>query len=349
MKTFRILHRLVVAMLLCAFVVFPAAASTGASDGGTFLGLLGTVLGLGVVGLVVNEQALAGMKANFMTLFNNARSAYTPLWTKGAMEMPSTTSLNTYAWMEAFPKMREWLGDRYYKSLKAQAYNIINKTYESSVLVPRESVEDDQYGIYGPMMSAMGFASEQLWDDLFFALLNNGFTGLSYDGKAFFATNHASGLNKISGGTSTLATAGAYGSAIKYLKSVVDSENNPMLTGNERPTLWVPPALEETARILLNADYVSVSSGSTQNNPWKNSADLVVASKLTSATAWFLTLDFMGIKPLIVQKRRLPDFRAITNPDDASVRKTNKFEYIADARGNAGYGLHQFAFGSVGA
>ena len=348
MKTFRIMRKTLLVLMLCAVVIVPAAASTGAPDWQNF-NWLQTLPLLGIGGLVVNEQALASLKINFMTLFNQARAAYKPLWTAGGMEVPSTTSLNTYAWMEAFPKMREWIGDRQFKALKANAYNIVNKTYESSVYVPRESVEDDQYGLYGPMISAMGMSAEALWDDLFFALLNNGFTGLSYDGKAFFATNHASGLNKISGGGSTLATAGAYGSGIKYLKSVVDSEGKPMLTGNERPTLWVPPALEETGRILLNADYVSVTGGSTQNNPWKNSADLVVASKLTSATAWFLSIDFMGIKPFIVQKRRVPDFRAITDPNDASVRKSNNFEYIADARGNAGYGLHQFAFGSVGA
>ncbi len=328
-------------------VIFAVPAFAGTGDALPAMGF-GVGLGLVAFGLVVNEAVLAGMKKNFLTIFNQARSAYVPKWQSGAIEIPSNTSLNTYAWLEDFPKMREWLGDRYFKSLKSQAYSITNKKYETSVRVPRESIEDDQYGIFGIRFTAMGMAVEQLWDDLFFSILNSGFTGLSYDGKAFFATNHSSGSNKASGGGSVLS-ATSYAAAITAIKSQVDTNGDPLFNGGEPLTLWVPPALEATARTLLNNDFVSVAGGSTQNNIWKGSANLIVSPKITTATNWFLTIEFMGLKPFIVQKRTAPEFISIEDPNDHQVFNRDEFSYGARARGNSGYGLHQLAYGSVGA
>lgn len=340
---------LLIMLSLTMIVMFalPAFAGTG-KDAAPLFGIGAGLGALVAFGLIVNEQTLNGLRTNFNTIFNQARSAYQPQWTDGAMDVPSNTSMNTYGWMADFPKMREWIGERFFKSIKEESYTIVNKTFEASVRVPRESIEDDQYGIYAPRFTAMGMAAEQLWDDLFFKILNDGFTGKSYDGKTFFATNHESGGNKASGGGSALS-ATSYAAAIAAIKSQKDTKGDPMFSGTEPITLWVPPALEQTARLLINADFVSVANGSTQNNVWKGSATLKVCGKLTSATSWFLTLDFMGLKPFIVQKRRLADFVAQENPADPSVFNRNEFTYGTSARGNSGYGLHQLAYGSVGA
>lgn len=335
-------------LVLLVSAVAPAFAGTGEAP------LLGVGAWFGAMiafGLVVNESTLSGLYKSFLTIFNQAVSAYQPKWPSIAMRVPSNTSVETYAWMGAFPKMREWIGERNWKNLETFAMSITNKDYESTVGVKRSTIEDDQYGVFSPIIASQGAAAAALWDDLVFDLLNNGFaaSSKSYDGKVFFATDHASGSNKDSGAGSALSST-SYANAIKLIKSQKDSEGKPLFNGSERLTLVVGPALEQTARLLLNADFISVASGSTQNNVWKGSAELIVSPKITSATAWFILVDFMGLKPLIAQIRKEPEFVQMTDPQTSDhVFKKNEFLYGTYARGNAGYGLHQLAFGSVGA
>ena len=128
-----------------------------------------------------------------------------------------------------------------------------------------------------------------------------------------------------------------------------DTQGKPLFSGAERDILVVPPELQEKAMIGLSADFISVSSGSAQNNPWKNSADLVTAPRLTSATAWFLLRPFAGLKPLIYQNRRAPRFVTKSDPQESEyVFLKGKYAFGADRRDNAGYGLHQLAYGSTG-
>lgn len=332
------------ALVLALLVIVALPAIAGQADQKELDIPTGWLIG----GLVINAGALSALGKNFRTIFNEALSAYQPRWKNGAMEIPSTTSVNTYAWMEAFPKMREWIGDRVVKNLSTQAYDVKNKDFESTVGVKRSAIEDDQYGVYSPVFKSQAIAAASLWDDLFFALLNKGFTDKSYDGLAFFATTHKSGSNKLSGGGSVLSST-SFGDAVKALRTQKDAAGEPLFSGNEKLTLWVPPALEQTARLLLNADFISVTSGSTQNNIWKNAANLEISAKITTATNWFLTVEFMGLQPFLVQVRKLPEFVAMVNPDDPIVFSRNEFQYGTHARGNAGYALHQLAVGSVGA
>ena len=107
-----------------------------------------------------------------------------------ATTVPSSTSAEEYGWLGAFPNMREWLGDRVVNGMATHGYTIRNKSFEMTVGVPRPAIEDDQYGIYSPMMSEMGRAAAAHPDQLGFQLLKNGAATLCYDGQNFFDTDH---------------------------------------------------------------------------------------------------------------------------------------------------------------
>lgn len=107
-----------------------------------------------------------------------------------ATTVPSSTSAEEYGWLGAFPNMREWLGDRVVNGMATHGYTIRNKSFEMTVGVPRPAIEDDQYGIYSPMMSEMGRAAAAHPDQLGFQLLKNGSATLCYDGQYFFDTDH---------------------------------------------------------------------------------------------------------------------------------------------------------------
>ncbi len=107
-----------------------------------------------------------------------------------ATVVPSTTKANEYGWLGKLPGMREWIGDRVINGIAAHGYTIKNKSYELTVGVDRDDIEDDNIGIYSPMMQHMGESVGAQPDQLSFSLLKNGATTACYDGQNFFDTDH---------------------------------------------------------------------------------------------------------------------------------------------------------------
>ncbi|HHT9137378.1 MAG TPA: Mu-like prophage major head subunit gpT family protein [Candidatus Wunengus sp. YC60] len=303
--------------------------------------------------MLINKPTLEAIFINMKTTFLNAFDAAPSQWARIAMLVPSSVKQHDYAWLSTFPKMRKWISEKVIKSLAAYKYSIINDDWETTIEVDRNDIEDDNLGIYAPQAQMAGYSAKQLPDEIVSDLVNNGFTSLCYDGKAFFATNHpvagASVSNKASGGSSplsiaTLAAAQAsYGAGRVALRKMKDEEGRPL---NIMPNiLYVPPALEDTARALLTVDRLEDGKA----NPYKGTAELIVDARLTSDTAWFLMDTTKPIKPFIYQERKAPVFVEQTNPqaDDVFMRK--KFKFGAEARGAGGYGFWQLVYGSVGA
>jgi phage major head subunit gpT-like protein len=52
------------------------------------------------------------------------------------------------------------LGECVVRDMKAHAYSITNKKYESTVSVSRVDIEDDQVGVYKPIFGEMGRAAK---------------------------------------------------------------------------------------------------------------------------------------------------------------------------------------------
>jgi phage major head subunit gpT-like protein len=344
------MKKLFFVLMLSLVAVMPIFASSApAAQHYSVWSLLLGPLGMVAVGMVLSPANIAGLYTTWKTIFNQAMAAAVPQYEKVAMVVPSTGKKNGYAWLGAWPKMREWIGDREFHKLEAFNYEIDNKKWESSISIPEEDIEDDIWQVYEPLAKALGVVAKMHPDDLVFDLIGNAFTLKGYDGKSFFATDHKSGTNK---GTAALsfAAGGSYAAAKAALGRVKDSQGKPLFSGGERDILIVPPELEEAGRTGLNADFISVSSGSTQNNPWKNSADLIVCPRMVSATAWIIARPFAGLMPFIYQPRRLVRFVTKNDPQQSDYTfLTGKYAFGADCRDNAGYGLHQLAYGSTGA
>ncbi|MBS9777190.1 MAG: Mu-like prophage major head subunit gpT family protein [Gammaproteobacteria bacterium] len=135
-------------------------------------------------------ELLKAMAMAFKAEFQRAFSGVEPTYTKVAMLVSSKTAMNTYAWLGQFPKMREWVGQRQIEKMTKEAMAIENKKFEATVGVERTEIEDDQVGLYKPMMAEMGQSAGELPDDLVWTLLPKGKTTLCYDGKNFFDTEH---------------------------------------------------------------------------------------------------------------------------------------------------------------
>lgn len=164
--------------------------------------------GLAFGGLTLSPANLTLLKQGFNAAFKGAFTTAAPMWDKIAMKVPSTTGEEVYAWLGANTKMREWIGERVYQNLKLHGYTIKNKTFENTVSVPREAIEDDQYGTYTPLVAQLGQDAKLHPDELLFALVAAGTGTLCYDGQYFFDTDHPVGLQGQEASVSNYISAG---------------------------------------------------------------------------------------------------------------------------------------------
>jgi phage major head subunit gpT-like protein len=135
------------------------------------------------------SQLFLGFNASFNKALKNSQSFYRDV----SMVVPSNTGGNNYGWMAAVPRMREWIGARVVHSLSAHTYEVRNRTFENTVSIKREEIEDDQYGVYGAIFERMGQDAATHPDEMIFGLLASGFTTLCFDGQPFFSATHPVG------------------------------------------------------------------------------------------------------------------------------------------------------------
>ncbi len=146
--------------------------------------------------MLISDGSIRSIFTGYKALFNKAFSETESHFQKIAMEIPSSSSEETYAWLGNNTVMREWIGQRVIQNLKAHGYTIKNVRVESTVAVSREDIEDDRYGLFGPMILQLGQVSKQHPDKLIFNLMKNGFSTPCYDGQNFFDTDHPVGINE---------------------------------------------------------------------------------------------------------------------------------------------------------
>ena len=152
--------------------------------------------------------------ANLVELFTGYKAAYqrglgvaTPMWDQIAMKQPSTSEVERYDWLGTMPGMREWFDDRAILSIGSHGFSIRNRSWEQTIGVEREKIEDDLHGIYTPLAQRMGEATTLHLDELVYDLLDAGRTTLGYDGVEFFDASHPN--NADIGGTQSNVNTGS--------------------------------------------------------------------------------------------------------------------------------------------
>lgn len=140
--------------------------------------------------MLITAASLDALRTGFRKEYNTGFASYGPMWNKVATKVPSSTKSNTYGWLRDFPRLREWIGDRQVKSLAEGSYAIENKPFEATVGVKRTDIEDDNLGIYAPMMQGLGQSASEFPDELIFTLLGAGFDTPCWDGQNFFDAEH---------------------------------------------------------------------------------------------------------------------------------------------------------------
>ena len=169
----------------------------------------------------ITPQTLKVLMTNYRQEFQGAVNAAESEWNKVAMLVPSSTAANTYGFLGQFPRFREWVGPRVVNDMKAHSYAIRNRTFEDTIGIGVDEMQDDNLGIYSPIVQEMGRAAATFPDEeLIFPLFQRGFSEACYDGQNFFDAEHPVYAN--ADGT------GAAASYSNYFPGEKDADGNPV-------------------------------------------------------------------------------------------------------------------------
>jgi phage major head subunit gpT-like protein len=295
-----------------------------------------------VVSSDIPKQLLPGLKTIFQQGWTRANLTYKQIVT----EVDSNAASEDYGWLGQVPAVREWKDERIPKGLSEFTYTIRNKKWEASIRVDRTVLEDEQYGQIRARVAQLPGAVERHQNKLVFDAFAAGFTALAYDGQYYFDTDHSEGNSGTQSNKFTTAlSASSYATARAAGMGFKDDQGE--LLGFNHNLLIVPPALESTARTLLNAEFVSDGT-TTVTNIWRNSADLLVVPFLSDATDWFLVDTNALTRPIIFQNRIPVSFNALDDADSSeSAFMRDHYVYGVRARYNVGYGDWRSAIGSA--
>lgn len=275
--------------------------------------------------------------------FDNRLRISQPFYPEVCTVLPSDGLNEQYALLGNMPGVREWLGDRVFKELRAGNFTIENKHWESSLAIKKTDLADDRMAMYGPVMEELAVEAAFHPDELFFAALADGESTAGFDGQYFFDTDHAWGDSGTqdndltsAAATGTTPTAAEFRTAFHAARSAMLKFKNDQGKFYNRPTVramsdllvLVPPEQELAAYEGLTANLLSNNSNVVIDRP-----RIVVAPQLTDATKFYLFNTGAILKPMVFQARE-PLTRQMKGLDDA---ETKDVKFMTEARYNVGY------------
>lgn len=243
------------------------------------------------------------------------------IWPAYAMEVPSSSRSTLHAWLGDQAVVREWLGKRKQNSMGTRNWEVVNRNWELTYGFEVNQIQDDLSGL--TQAAVMRARSDgRKWarhQDLLVAqTLEAGTTKNCYDGQFFFSASHPTDIEGITSGTfSNLLTGSnslshaAFNTALVTLLGYKLEDGAPMVPPGSKFNLIVPQALMLAAKQIVKeasltpaAAYGLYGTTGASDNPFVGAAEVVVNQYLTSTTAWYLSVDDAGVKPLMFQRRQ---------------------------------------------
>lgn len=291
----------------------------------------------------INGANLAALQKIYLTAFQHGLAFVPPVDISFLFrDFPSTTAANFYAWMEQIPGFREWVGDRVFKNVRSQKFEIINRDWEDSVSMGRNEIEDDQYGVYAPLVQMMGEAWSLKKYQLPLAVLTS--NPLCFTGKAIFADDHPYGDNTIDNVVTVALSEAAFNAA--FLAAAGWKFSNGELCRTRFTHLVHGPKLHETAFHIVDAE-THVSNGVAVANPNYKRVTRVELEDLSGDydDYWYLVDASKPIKPVARQIRR--EAMPLMDTRVEEVMRTGRFDIMADGRAAAGPTFPHLAYAGI--
>lgn len=202
-------------------------------------------------------------RANMDTLFASYNAAFrtglaamqaNSQYTQVAMTVPSSTAEEVYAWLGKIPGLKEWVGERVIENLRQHGYTLRNRDFEDTIEVDRNHIEDDRYGVYAPMFTALGEAVAAHPDELVWKLLKDGFAKTCYDGQYFFDTDHP--VIEADGGATTVSNSGGGNGTAWFLMDLRGTAKPLVFQQRKRADNIVRKDREEDDNVFMRREFL---------------------------------------------------------------------------------------------
>jgi phage major head subunit gpT-like protein len=291
--------------------------------------------------MLINKANMDGLFQTFMTKFTDAQKAVagrvTPkalILEEIAITMIVTGAATVHSWLEQIPGMKEWIGDRQVNNLKIGGVTVSNRDFEDTISVGRNSIEDDQYGIFAPLIGMMGQNAELIWPELAIGALTA--NGNWADGNPFFCSGRTLGDSTITNAVTTALVKAAVEAGLVAMQSFTLYSGKP---AQVTPLyLVVGPSMESTANLICEAAMINDGNNvSVSNVSPATSLKVRVDPRLIGADAgkWYIIGTKGGLLPVCVQKRKLAKLTRMDKDDDENVFMRKEFLYGTDCRGES--------------
>ncbi len=307
------------------------------------------------MGQVVDPVVLEkGLKSQFFQAYKDSPT----LWQRIATHVPSTGPSEKYGWLGQAPGMREWTDERIPKGLIEHEYTIVNRHYEATIAVDRDSLADDQTGQIMLRVRDLARRAKKHPDALLIDLLNSGATAgyTSYDGAVFYSNAHVEGDYGSQDNTASYTVAAdnttepttaeciaMFTLAVKQMMGLLDDQGERFVSEMDGLALLCPASVGFKFKEALMSPVVEATT-----NILAGAADVIVAPTLTDPATTtsdrfvhLLKVD-APVRPFIFQERQPVQFASLTGESDAGFTR-RYFQYGVDARYNVGYGLWPYA------
>ncbi len=277
----------------------------------------------------------------------------TPWVQETSMLFDSNQEIETYAWLGMAPSMREWIGGRNAKGFRENGITIKNKTFESTMEVLVDEIRRDKTGQVLLRVADQARKANAHWASLLTTLIVNGAAGVCYDGKYFFADDHAEGDsgtqdNNLTGAaaTATQPTAAEAEAAIMACVAAMlgfkDDQGDPINEDATNFRIMVPAVYLGPFAAVMSNEYIAAGQSNLVKNIDGFNFTLTVNPRLTSGAAFYVFRTDGTTKPFIRQEEEGIQVSAIAEGSELEFRE-NKHQYGIKAVRNVGYGYWQHA------
>ncbi len=249
------------------------------------------------------------------------------------------------------PVTRRWEGERVYGSLNGGEHVIRTDTYESTVVIPRTTVEDDMVGEVERVVGKLGAEYMHFLHRQYINTLKNGTVNLSFDGFPLLSNNPAHRGNANTNLLNDALSQSSLQDAIAKMGLFTDPDGRPL---HMRPThLLVGPRQQFLARQLVESQTIVIAGDTDRTvgtlNPLNNMIQVVVSNYITTDD-WFLIAAGSNVhRPAIRVDRRDVgiEFAAQTSPENDSVFRYDAYVYGYRVRHGFGAGAWYAVVGSL--
>lgn len=289
--------------------------------------------------MIVNSVNLNKLRVGFTALYMAALLAAKPNYKRVAMEVLSTGKEQKYGWLGMSTRFKEWLGDRTLQNLKEHDFSIKNKSFENTVAVNKDDIEDDTLGIYNPLFQQLGWDASMHPDELVFALMVAGFSSLCYDGQYFFDTDHP--LVLADGSISSYSNSGGGSGAPWFL---IDSSKpiKPIIFQKRKDYKLESMTDDKDPNVFMRKEFIygvdaRVNAGYALPQLAYGSKQTLDATSYATARTTLLGMKADGGKPLGI----MPDLLIVGPSNEAAAKKIVLAEKDAAGATNINNGTAQ--------